>query len=88
MSDDNCPSSSIMALTCWRYSNWKQIYIKNLTQHFPTCCAYSVKKPIEELNLERTLDEDTGVSSFFFSFLSSSSPLGQTAVSGNSTLHQ
>ena len=27
------------------------------------------------------LDEDTGVSSFFFA------PLGQTAVSGNSTLH-
>ena len=47
-----------------------------------------VKKPIGELNLKRALDEDTGVFSFFFSFLSSSSPLGQTAVSGNSTLHQ
>ena len=58
--------------------------------HFPTCYAYSVKKPIGELNLERALNEDTGpgVFSFFFSSLSSSSPLGQTAVSGNSTLHQ
>ena len=49
--------------------------------------AYSVKEPIRELNLKRALDEDTGVFSSFFSFLSSSSPLGQTAVSGNSTLH-
>ena len=49
------------------------------------------KKPIGELNLKRVLNEDTGVFSFFFPFfhlLSSSSPLGQTAVSGNSTLHQ
>ena len=46
------------------------------------------KKPIGELNLKRALDEDTGVFSSFFSFLSSSSPLGQTAVSGNPTLHQ
>ena len=45
--------------------------------------AYSVKEPIGELNLKRALDEDTGV---FSSFISS--PLGQTAVSGNSTLHQ
>ena len=62
--------------------------MKNLIYHFPTCYAYSVKKPIGELNPKRALDEDTGVFSFFFSFLSSSSPLGQTAVTGNSTLHQ
>ena len=49
--------------------------------------AYSVKEPIGELNLKRALDEDTVVYSSFFSLLSSS-PLGQTAVSGNSTLHQ
>ena len=61
--------------------------MKNLRYHFPTCYAYSVKEPIGELNLKRALDEDTGVFSFFFSLLSSSSPLGQTAVSGNSTLH-
>ena len=48
--------------------------------------AYSLKKPIGKLNLERALDEDTGVFSFFFSSISSS-PLGQTAISGNSTLH-
>ena len=53
----------------------------------PFCYAYSVKEPIGELNLKRALDEDTGVFSSFFSFLSSS-PLGQTAVSGNSTLQQ
>ena len=46
------------------------------------------KKTYRELNMERALDKDTGVFSFFFSFLSSSSPLGQTAVSGISTLHQ
>ena len=62
--------------------------MKNLIYHFPTCYAYSVIKPIGELNLKRALDEDTGVFSSFFSFLSSSSPHGQTAVSGNSTLHQ
>ena len=50
--------------------------------------AYSVKEPIGELNPKRALDEDTGVFSSFFSLLSSSSPLGQTAISGNSTLHQ
>ena len=55
-----------------------------MKNHFPTCYAYSVKKPIEELNLKRALDEDTGVFYFFFSFLLSSSPLGQTAVSVNS----
>ena len=65
-----------------------QISMKNLRYHFPTCYAYSVKEPIGELNLKRALDEDTGVFSSFFSLLSSSSPLGQTAVSGNSTLHQ
>ena len=63
-------------------------YMKNLRYHFPTCYAYSVKEPIGELNLKRALDEDTGVFSSFFSLLSSSSLLGQTAVSGNSTLHQ
>ena len=63
-------------------------YMKNLIHHFPTCCAYLVKKPIGELSLERALEKDTGVFSFFFSSLSSSYPLGQTAVSGNSTLHQ
>ena len=31
---------------------------ENLLHHFPTCYAYSVKKPIGELNLERALDED------------------------------
>ena len=56
--------------------------MKNLIYHFPTCYAYSVKKPIGELNLKRALNEDTGVFSFFFSFLSSSYPLGQIAVSG------
>ena len=50
--------------------------------------AYSVKESIGELNLKRALDEDTGVFSSFFSLLSSSSPLGQTTVSGNSPLHQ
>ena len=50
--------------------------------------AYSVKRAYRELNLKRALDEDTVVFSSFFSLLSSSSPLGQTAVSGNSTLHQ
>ena len=46
--------------------------MKNLRYHFPTCCAYSVKEPIGELNLKRALDEDTGVFSSFFSLLSSS----------------
>ena len=63
-------------------------FMNNLIYHFPTCYAYSIKKPIGELNPERAFDEDTGVLSSFFSSLSSSSPLGQTAVSGNSTLHQ
>ena len=62
--------------------------MKNLRYLFPTCYAYSVKEPMRELNLERALYEDTGVFSSFFSLLSSSSPLGQTSVSGNSTLHQ
>ena len=39
--------------------------MKTLIHHFPTCYAYSVKKTIGKLNLERALDEDTGVSSFF-----------------------
>ena len=64
------------------------IRMKNLRYHFPTCYAYSVTEPIGELNLKRALDEDTGVFSSFFSLLSSSSPLGQTAISENSTLHQ
>ena len=51
------------------------ITMKNLIHHFPTCYAYSVKKPIGELNLKRALDEDTGVFSLLFSSLSSSSPL-------------
>ena len=46
--------------------------MKNLIYHFPTCYAYSVKRPIGELNLKRALDEDTRVFSSFFSFLSSS----------------
>ena len=33
--------------------------MKNLRYHFPTCSAYSVKRPIGELNLKRALDEDT-----------------------------
>ena len=65
----------------------ESVYVKNLIYHFPTCYAYSVKEPIGELNLKRALDEDTGVFSSFFSLLSSS-PLGQTAISGNFTLHQ
>ena len=75
---------SLLALTYLLYVRI-YVYMKNLIYHFPTCYnAYSVKEPIGELNLKRALDEDTGV----FSLLSSSSPLGQTAVSGNSTLHQ
>ena len=30
-----------------------------LIHHFPTCYAYSIKKPIGELNLERAFNEDT-----------------------------
>ena len=64
-------------------------HMKNLRYHFPTCyMPILLKEPIGELNLKRALDEDTVVFSSFFSLLSSSSPLGQTAVSGNSTLHQ
>ena len=61
--------------TCTLY-----VCMKNLRYHFPTCYAYSVKEPIGELNLKRALDEDTRVFSSFSSLLSSSSPLGQTAV--------
>ena len=46
--------------------------INLILYHFPTCYAYSVKKSIGELSLKTALDEDTGVFSFFFSFLSSS----------------
>ena len=64
------------------YLSIRRLHImKNLRYHFPTCYAYSVKEPIGELNLKRALDEDTGVFSSFFSLFSSSSPLGQTAVS-------
>ena len=42
--------------------------MKNLRYHFPTCYAYSVKEPIGELNLKRTLDEDTGVFSSFLMY--------------------
>ena len=45
-----------------------------IIHHFPTCYAYSVKKPIGELNLERALDEDTGVFSFLFFFFCSTGP--------------
>ena len=69
-------------------SQYLEVYMKTLRHHFPTCYAYSVKEPVGELNLKRALDEDTGVFSSFFSLLSSSSPLGQTAISGNSTHHQ
>ena len=47
--------------------------------------AYSVKEPIGELNLNRALDEDTGVFSSFFSLLSSSSPLGHFSSTGSDT---
>ena len=59
------------------------LYIKKSNTPF----SYMLfKKLYRELNLESfKLDEDTGPG--YFSFLSSSSPLGQTAVSGNYTLH-
>ena len=63
-------------------------YKKNLIHNYPTCYVYSVQELIRALNLKKALDEDTGVFSSFFSLLSSSSPLGQTAISGNFTLHQ
>ena len=52
-------------------SLWFNVYMKNLIYHFPTCYAYSVKKPIGEVNLKRALDEDTGVFNFilFLSFI-------------------
>ena len=57
--------------------------MKNLIYHFPTYyMPILLKEPIGELNLKRALDEDTGVFSSFFSLLSSSSPLGQTAFLG------
>ena len=59
--------------------------MNNLIHNFPIYYAYSVNKAYRELNLERVLDEDTGV--FLFFLLSSLVPLGQTAVSGNFTLH-
>ena len=85
--DDQCYGGNAMAET------YKQGILHNAHEKsnipFPYMLYdYSVKKPIGELNLKRALDKDTGVFSFFFSLLSSSSPLGQTAVSGNSTLHQ
>ena len=53
-------------------------YEKSNTPFSYMLYAYSVKKPIGELNLKRALDEDTGpvVFSLFFSSLSSSSKLG------------
>ena len=85
----NVHGISIVAFSClsWNITTHNTKYEKSKIK-FPTCYAYSVKDPIGELNLKRALDEDTGVFSSFFSLLSSSSPLGQTAVSGNSTLHQ
>ena len=47
-------------------------------------CIYFRVSTYRELNLVRALNEDTRV----FSFFSSYSPLGQTVISGNSTLHQ
>ena len=41
--------------------------MKNLIHPFSTCYAYSVKKPIGELNLERALDEDIQVLESFLS---------------------
>ena len=58
---------------------------KSNTPFFYMLCLLC-KKAYRELNLERASGEDTGPGDF--SFLSSSSPLGQTAVSGNFTLHQ
>ena len=40
--------------------------MNNLIHHFPTCHTYSVKKGYRGLNLERALDEDTGIFLFFF----------------------
>ena len=53
----------------------KLLYEKSNTPFSYMLCLFC-KKPIGELNLKRALDEDTGVSSFFFSSLSYSSPLG------------
>ena len=58
------------------------VYRNNLTHYFSTCYNYFRIKAYREINLVRALDEDTRV----FSFYLSSSPLAQTAVSGNSTL--
>ena len=60
------------------------LHKKSNTPFFYMLCLLC-KKAYRELNLERALDEDTGPGEVF-SFLSA--PLGQTAVSGNSTLHQ
>ena len=48
-----------MILTC--------VYEKSKIPFSYMLYAYSVKEPIGELNLKRTLDEDTGVSFIFFS---------------------
>ena len=61
------------------------IYRYMIMKLFSYMLCLFCKKHIGELNLKRALDEDTGV---FSIFLLSFSPLGQTAVSGNSTLHQ
>ena len=86
----NVHGISIVAFSClsWNITTHNTKYEKSKIPFSYMLYAYSVKDPIGELNLKRALDEDTGVFSSFFSLLSSSSPLGQTAVSGNSTLHQ
>ena len=60
-------NTSLVLRIC-KCSNPSTTYMKNLIYHFPTCYAYSVKRPIGELNLKRALDEDTRVFSSFFSF--------------------
>ena len=51
---------------------WSVYYVyENLTHHFLTCYAYcNSVKAYRELNLERALDEDTGVFSFLSFFFS------------------
>ena len=49
--------------------------MNNLIHNFPIHYAYSVNKAYRELNLERVLDEDTGVFLFFLLFFSCSTGL-------------
>ena len=65
-----CISSSMQMLGCWAvHTSGAYIlkttcallilnlkFMKNLIHHFSSCYAYSVKKPIGELNLKRALD--------------------------------